>query len=384
MPFDQIEPFPPATRRAGRGNPGTHPRNTGPMMASARCGARTRAGTPCKSPAVAGKRRCRMHGGAHGSGGQPGNRNAWKTGRYSAPQRAWHAVLRQAVREGRHTLAVCKAAWRYGPAEVELPVGYWHRAALLTFVSIVRADLAARRRAAAHATVHGPVGSDFPKRAGNGTPLASPSPCRPGRSLACEAPPPGPLPRDARTDGPAPPWVPALRRAKPALAKAGDRDDEAEEVRATVHGPVGSDFPIRAGNGTTAASFSPCHPGYRRHTSSASTVPAWPAVTKMLVIPDVRRAPACGDASLAIRDPCRPGRGRCHVRMGPGAPLRSGRDDDVGELRATVHRPIGPDFPLSGVRGTLEATFPLSGCPVTNDMAFFRVPPARPAEGTAP
>ena len=239
MPFDQIEPFPPATRRAGRGNPGTHPRNTGPMMASPRCGARTRAGTPCKSPAVAGKRRCRMHGGAHGSGGQPGNRNAWKTGRYSAPQRAWHAVLRQAVREGRHTLAVCKAAWRYGPAEVELPVGYWHRAALLTFVSIVRADLAARRRAAAHATVHGPVGPDFPKRAGNGTP---------------------------------------------------------------------------------AASFSPCHPGYRRHTSSASTVPAWPAVTKMLVIPDVRRAPACGDASLAIRDPCRPGRGQCHVRMGPGAP----------------------------------------------------------------
>lgn len=28
-----------------------------------RCGARTRAGEPCKAPVVAGKRRCRMHGG---------------------------------------------------------------------------------------------------------------------------------------------------------------------------------------------------------------------------------------------------------------------------------------------------------------------------------
>lgn len=28
-----------------------------------RCGARTRSGTPCKNPAVRGKRRCRMHGG---------------------------------------------------------------------------------------------------------------------------------------------------------------------------------------------------------------------------------------------------------------------------------------------------------------------------------
>jgi hypothetical protein len=34
----------------------------------ARCGARTRNGTPCQSPAVREKRRCRMHGGARGSG----------------------------------------------------------------------------------------------------------------------------------------------------------------------------------------------------------------------------------------------------------------------------------------------------------------------------
>jgi hypothetical protein len=60
-----------------------------------RCGARTRAGSPCRSPAVRGRRRCRMHGGAAGSGGQPGNRNAWKHGARSA--RALE--LRRRVRE---------------------------------------------------------------------------------------------------------------------------------------------------------------------------------------------------------------------------------------------------------------------------------------------
>ncbi|WP_426257211.1 HGGxSTG domain-containing protein [Sphingomonas sp. DC1400] len=45
-----------------------------------RCLATTRAGTECQSPAVRGKRRCRMHGGAAGSGARIGNRNAFKHG----------------------------------------------------------------------------------------------------------------------------------------------------------------------------------------------------------------------------------------------------------------------------------------------------------------
>ncbi|WP_082467628.1 MULTISPECIES: HGGxSTG domain-containing protein [unclassified Sphingomonas] len=45
-----------------------------------RCLAKTRRGTECQSPAVRDKRRCRMHGGAPGSGGQPGNSNALKHG----------------------------------------------------------------------------------------------------------------------------------------------------------------------------------------------------------------------------------------------------------------------------------------------------------------
>jgi hypothetical protein len=40
-----------------------------------RCGARTRAGHPCRQAAVRGRARCRMHGGAQGSGGPRGDCN---------------------------------------------------------------------------------------------------------------------------------------------------------------------------------------------------------------------------------------------------------------------------------------------------------------------
>jgi hypothetical protein len=69
-----------------------------PMHQSLRCHARTRQGTPCRQPAVSGKTRCRMHGGAEQSGGQPGNRNALKHGRYTveavARRREVAALLR--------------------------------------------------------------------------------------------------------------------------------------------------------------------------------------------------------------------------------------------------------------------------------------------------
>ncbi len=61
---------------------GSHQRNTGPMLESPRCGAKTRSGRPCSSPAVRGKKRCRMHGGAKGSGAPLGNQNALKHGLY--------------------------------------------------------------------------------------------------------------------------------------------------------------------------------------------------------------------------------------------------------------------------------------------------------------
>jgi len=78
---------------------GNHPRNTRPMLSSPRCGAKTRLGKLCMSPAVSGKRRCRMHGGALGSGAPRGNKNALKHGRYTREaiegRRQLQALLRQ-------------------------------------------------------------------------------------------------------------------------------------------------------------------------------------------------------------------------------------------------------------------------------------------------
>lgn len=53
------------------------------FMLSPRCGAKTRQQTSCLSPAVHGKNRCRMHGGAKGSGAPKGNQNAIKNGYYT-------------------------------------------------------------------------------------------------------------------------------------------------------------------------------------------------------------------------------------------------------------------------------------------------------------
>jgi hypothetical protein len=45
------------------------------LAAVDRCGARTRTGRPCQQPQVADRRRCRLHGGAPGSGAPTGERN---------------------------------------------------------------------------------------------------------------------------------------------------------------------------------------------------------------------------------------------------------------------------------------------------------------------
>lgn len=64
-----------------------------------RCGAKTRSGAPCKSAPVTGRRRCRMHGGAHGSGAPSGSRNGnFKHGRYTAEMVAARQWLREATR----------------------------------------------------------------------------------------------------------------------------------------------------------------------------------------------------------------------------------------------------------------------------------------------
>lgn len=69
------------------------------MHLSPRCGARTRAGTPCRSPAMT-NGRCRMHGGR--SPGAPiGNANARKHGLYTADTIAERRELAALIRSMR-------------------------------------------------------------------------------------------------------------------------------------------------------------------------------------------------------------------------------------------------------------------------------------------
>jgi uncharacterized protein YjcR len=79
-----------------------HARNIGPMLASRRCGAKTRSSGACRSPAVRGKKRCRMHGGAQGSGAPRPNQNARKHGLFTrdaiAERRQIQALLGDARR----------------------------------------------------------------------------------------------------------------------------------------------------------------------------------------------------------------------------------------------------------------------------------------------
>ncbi|MCZ8370911.1 MAG: HGGxSTG domain-containing protein [Porphyrobacter sp.] len=74
------------------------------MTASQRCGAKTRSGEPCRAPAVQGKARCRMHGGAKGSGAPKGNSNALKHGLYTREAIAERRALGQLLREMREGL----------------------------------------------------------------------------------------------------------------------------------------------------------------------------------------------------------------------------------------------------------------------------------------
>jgi hypothetical protein len=79
-----------------------------PMNRAPRCGARTRSGKPCQSPAVRGKRRCRMHGGAPGSGAPIGNKNALRHGHYTADAIGERRLLRALATQYRDQLAGLK------------------------------------------------------------------------------------------------------------------------------------------------------------------------------------------------------------------------------------------------------------------------------------
>jgi hypothetical protein len=81
-----------------------HVRLTAPMLLSPRCGARIRSGGACRAPAVRGKTRCRMHGGAPGSGPPRGNRNARKHGLFTRAAIAERKQVRDLLGEVRKLL----------------------------------------------------------------------------------------------------------------------------------------------------------------------------------------------------------------------------------------------------------------------------------------
>ena len=85
-----------------------HIRNAGPMLASPRCGAKTRFGGACRSPAVSGRKRCRMHGGAEGSGAPRANRNARKHGRFTRDAIAERREIQALLGEARKLLEEMK------------------------------------------------------------------------------------------------------------------------------------------------------------------------------------------------------------------------------------------------------------------------------------
>lgn len=87
-----------------------HIRNTSAMSASPRCGAGTRGGLACRAPAMRGKLRCRMHGGAAGSGAPRGNRNAWKHGAFTQERIAERRAIRELLDEAGKLLMELESA----------------------------------------------------------------------------------------------------------------------------------------------------------------------------------------------------------------------------------------------------------------------------------
>jgi hypothetical protein len=76
------------------------------LQMAKRCGAKTRRGKPRQSPVVRGRNRCRMQGGAKGSGAPSGERNGnYRHGLYTADAiaerkavRAWLRSIRSVTR----------------------------------------------------------------------------------------------------------------------------------------------------------------------------------------------------------------------------------------------------------------------------------------------
>lgn len=83
---------------AGESMSGTNPDRPGLLTNATLCGAKTRAGSSCRCPALRGKSRCQRHGGR--STGVSGERNgAWKGGHYTNEALALRQAASRLLRE---------------------------------------------------------------------------------------------------------------------------------------------------------------------------------------------------------------------------------------------------------------------------------------------
>ena len=83
MPFDCNTRREGGLTRMGKGGTSGQNEYYAGISAKSQCGAKTRSGRPCENPPTRFAIRCRMHGGAPGSGAPFGNKNALKTGYYT-------------------------------------------------------------------------------------------------------------------------------------------------------------------------------------------------------------------------------------------------------------------------------------------------------------
>ncbi len=78
-------------------------RKTYAFESAPRCGARTKGnnGKPCRCPAIRGKARCRVHGGARGSGAPRYNLNALKHGETTGEAKVFREEIRLAIKRSK-------------------------------------------------------------------------------------------------------------------------------------------------------------------------------------------------------------------------------------------------------------------------------------------
>ena len=82
-----------------------------PLRQAPQCGAKTRRGSACKAKAANGKGRCRLHGGALGSGAPSGHRNGnYRHGQHTKEAIAERQFMRALLRQSRELLQRVEAA----------------------------------------------------------------------------------------------------------------------------------------------------------------------------------------------------------------------------------------------------------------------------------